>query len=256
MGGSADDCGVAGSRWAACLARADVAAAGRLRQVAGIEVCAEGDEIWLRGERLEEDLERRLRAMPGAKRFLVWADGQLQPPGSRVPKGRLPDGPWVPLTRWMGAEFPQTGLAGRLGEKVPLGLVRALVPEEPAVLLAGIQAWAAYAAEAPQVRLDRWVFALASDGRVVVRGRPLPPLPGGRYVEHEGVAVPAGWAWSPPVGVAVLRELLGLAPGDLALWRADGAWERIVAAGFVRASRAAARASAEEQKKSPSPDRP
>ena len=96
--------------------------------------------------------------------------------------------------------------------------------------------------EAPQVRLDRWRFAVAADGRVAVHGQPLPPLPGRRWVEQEGIAVPAGWTWTPAVEAALLRQVFGLAEGDVALWDVDGAWERIAADEFVRATRAAVRA--------------
>jgi hypothetical protein len=113
------------------------------------------------------------------------------------------------------------------------------------VLLTTLDRWEPYATEAPQVRLDRWQFAVADDGRVIVRGEPLPPLPGQRWVEREGIAVPAGWQWSPPVDAAIVRAVFRLEPGDFALWHTDGTWQRIRARDFVPASRSAARASAE-----------
>ena len=80
---------------------------------------------------------------------------------------------------------------------------------------------------------------------MIVRGEPLPPLPGQRWVDREGIAVPAGWRWSPPVEAAIVRAVFGLEPGDFALWQTDGTWQRIRAADFTPASRAAVRASAE-----------
>jgi hypothetical protein len=120
-----------------------------------------------------------------------------------------------------------------------------LHPETASVLLTSIDGWTAYAIQAPQVRLNRWQFAAAQDGRAIVRGDPLPPLPGERWVEREGIAVPAGWRWSPPVEAAIVRAVFGLEPGDLALWQTDGTWRRIRAADFAPASRAAVRATAE-----------
>jgi len=124
-------------------------------------------------------------------------------------------------------------------------LVRSARAETASVLLTTIDHWQAYVAEAPQVRLDCWRFAVADDGRVVVRGKPLPPLAGERWVEYDGIAVQAGWHWSPPVEGAIVRCVFGLEPGELALWQTDETWERIRAADFLPASRAAARASAE-----------
>ena len=172
-------------------------------------------------------------------------DGQLQPVASRLPNNRLPGGPWVSLPEWLALELPPAGLAGRSEQRTPMVLVRSSRPEKASVLLTSIDRWEAYAVQAPQVRLDRWQFAVAEDGRVLVRGGPLPPLPGGRWVDRKGIAVPAGWQWSPPVEASIVRTVFGLEPGDLALWQPDGTWQRIRAADFTPASRAAVRATSE-----------
>jgi hypothetical protein len=128
---------------------------------------------------------------------------------------------------------------------VPMVLVRSAQLDVPSVLLTTIDRWNDYAIRAPQVRLDRWQFAADEGGRVVIRGQPLPPLAGQRWVEQDGIAVPAGWWWSPPVEATIVRLVLGLEADDFALWQLDGTWERIGAARFVRASRTAVRATAE-----------
>ncbi len=231
--------------WAICLGKADAAAVGRLRQVAGIEVCELPDQVWLRGPGLDEKLQRRLAAVPGARRFHVLPDGQLQPVASQLPHNWLPRGPWISLPKWLALGLPPASLAGRSDQRTPMVLVRSAHPETASVLLTTIDRWEAYAVRAPQLRLDCWQFAMADDGGVVVRGEPLPPLPGQRWVDREGIAVPAGWCWSPPVEAVIVRAVFGLEPGDFALWQTDGTWQRIRAADFTPASRAAARASAE-----------
>jgi hypothetical protein len=231
--------------WAICLGKADLAAVGRLWQVAGTDVCELPDQIWLRGPALDEKLHRRLAAMPAARRFHVLPDGQLQAVTSHVPKGWLPKGPWIPLRQWLALRLPTAGLTGRSDRSVPMILVRSTRPENASVLLTTIDCWATYAVEAPQVRLKRWRFAVADDGRVIIWGQPLPPLCGERWVDHNGVAVPAGWCWSPPVEASIVGAVFGLQPGDLALWQTDGTWQRISAADFVPAGRSAVRASME-----------
>ena len=231
--------------WAICLGKADLAAVARLRQMAAIEVCELPEQVWLRGPALDAKLHRRLAAMPGARRFFVLPDGQLQPVASRLPQNRLPNGPWMPLATRLTLGLPPASLAGRSEERVPLTLVRSARPAVASVLLTHIDRWAAYAITAPRVRLDRWQFAATADGRVIVRGTPLPPLPGERWVECEGIATPAGWRWSPAVEAAIVRAVFGLQPGDLALWQTDGTWQRVRAADFTAASRAAVRATAE-----------
>jgi hypothetical protein len=227
--------------WAIRLDRRDAGAAGRLRLMAGVEVCEQADAVWLRGPQSGEELKWQLAAVAGARRFSVLPGGQLVPSGARVPQGWLPQGPWIAITRWIGLEPPLTAAAGRSDATVPLSLVRSDRMEEATLLLTRFDVWAAYAVEAPQVRLDRWRFAAAADGRVAVHGPGLPPLPGRPWVEREGIAVPAGWTWSPAVEAALLRQLFGLESGDVALWHEDGCWERISAAEFVRATRASVR---------------
>jgi hypothetical protein len=229
-------------RWAIRLDRRDVAAAGRLRQIADVEVCEQEEFLWLRGPQSGEALQWQLAAVAGARRFSVLPDGQLLPLGARVPQGWLPQGPWTGLSRWMGLDLPPSQLAGRSEATVALALVRSDRMEEASLLLTQLGLWTAYAIHAPQVRLDRWRFAVAADGRVAIEGRPLPPLPGQHWVVREGIAVPAGWTWTPAVEAVLVRQVLGLAEGDVALWQADQAWERIAGDEFVRATRAAARA--------------
>ena len=156
--------------WAMRLDRRDVAAAGRLRQVAGVEVCEQPEAVWLRGPQSGEELQWQLAAVAGARRFSVLPDGQLLPCGARVPQGWLPQGPWTALVRWMGLEPPPARLAGRGDATVSPALVRSDRMEEASLLLTRFDLWAAYAIEAPQVRLDRWRFAVAADGRVAVHG--------------------------------------------------------------------------------------
>jgi hypothetical protein len=233
-------------RWAVRLERTEFESAQKLRLAETAEVCETGDEIWVRGQTLSESLARVLRRHPHARRYGVLPDGQLLSPGKLVPRGYLPDGPWRPLAEWLSVRLPELSATGRQPPPVPVRLIRACRVCEPSVLMTRIAAWCDYGGEAPQVRLNRWFFAAADDGRVVVRGVPLPPLSGERFTEHEGIAVPAGWTWHPPVEASVLRRVLGLEKQDLALLLSNGTWERIEGAQFVRATRSAVRATARE----------
>jgi hypothetical protein len=231
-----------------CLGQDDWAAAARLRGVAGVKVCTSGDAIWLRIDVGGESLDRRLRALPGARRFTVLADGQLLAPGARVPQGRVPPGPWVGLAGWLEVELPPAAFAGQWPRGVAFRLVRSTESEASPVrsLLTTMRDWLAYASEAPSVRLDRLRFAATEDGRVLVLGEPLPPIAGQRLVEHDGLVVPAGWAWLPAVDAPVVRRLLGLKLDDRALLHPDGTFEQIAGDDLATATRAAVRATAEE----------
>jgi hypothetical protein len=127
-----------------------------------------------------------------------------------------------------------------------LRLVRASHELDATWLLTTFETWAAYAVQAPQVRLARWSFVAGRDGRVVVRGAPLPPLPGQRFVDREGIVVPAGYTWSPAVDAQTVRQCWSLDRGECVLWMADGSCQRIALENWVQATRSAVRLTARE----------
>jgi hypothetical protein len=233
-------------RWVVRLEKSEVDSVKKLRLAEGAEVCEREHDIWVQGTKLDESLARQLRRHPHARRHWVLDDGQLISPEKRVPNGYLPEGPWVPLRDWMTVCLPPALFAAQQESRLPVSLVRSSDAQEPAVLMTNITHWHQYGSQAPKVRLDRWLFAAAADGRVLVRGIPLPPLPGERFVVEGDIAVPVGWSWSPPVQAENLRELLGIQQHDLAILHADGSWEHVLGGQFVRATRSAIRATARE----------
>jgi hypothetical protein len=222
---------------------ADAPQVGSLRTNGALEVCEERDRIWLRTADPTESLRLKLRGLPGALLFAVSADGQLCRVGSRVPLGHLPSGPWMQLSTWLHVRLPTAALPARLPNHIPVRLVGHPIYREPNLLLTSLATWTSYGVTAPQVRLDRWHFAVSAKEEVIVRGLPLPPLPGSRLVEEQGIAVPSGWHWLPAVDADVLRRMFKLSPNDLLLWTAEGRRERIASDQFVRATRSAIRLS-------------
>ena len=233
--------------WAVRLARLEATAAAALRTEPGVLVHEAADALWLKGAALDDRLDLRLRAIPGAERFAVLEDGALVPPGRRLPVASLPQGAWFPLREWLSVTFPVAALPGKSKPIVALRLVRSETEKSANLLVTSFTTWRAYAEKAPLVRLQRLTFAASEDGRAVVRGHPLPPLPGERFVEDAGVAVPAGWTWAPPVEAGIVADVLQLQEHDVALLLADGTWELIPATEFVAASRSAIRQTAVEE---------
>jgi hypothetical protein len=232
--------------WAVALPREDAGCAASLRLEPGIEVCEAEDAIWLRGRDLGEKLAHQLRLLPGARRYAVWDDGQLQAVGTTAPKGHLPQGPWLAINRWLQLELPRAGWPSVAPATVRLSVVRSSDAHDATLLITTLDAWLAYGSTAPQLRLERLAFAMNDAGRVVVLGSPLPPLRGQRWVDRDGIATPAGWTWEPAVDPDVLRDLFALEPNDLALLHTDGTWEHILADNLVRATRSAIRQTAEQ----------
>lgn len=231
------------SPWAARIPRSRTVAVGGLRLEPQVTVGLQDADVWLRGPSLSRSLLRALRAIPDADLFYVTPGDLLTPVGHLLPVGPLPALSWQPLAKWYRVELPDAGLPGRMPDPVVLKLVRQAKEVPANVLLSDFQRWAAWATAAPQLRLNNLRFAACRDGRVVVRGTPLPPISGLRFVEASGVAVECGWSWTPPLDATTIRAVFGLRGEDLALWHGAGGWERISGPLFVPATRSAVRMS-------------
>jgi MoxR-vWA-beta-propeller ternary system protein len=231
--------------WALRMPTGAAPAVGPLRLLPGVEAALVADDLWLRGAKLRDDDERQLREIPGAERFAIGDDAELIPPGARVPIGWLPEAQWLPLPEFARLELALAPLQHSPPRQQPLVLAGDDVERPIAAILTSIDALSEYADSAPLVRLLRLKFLASSDGRVLIVGAPLPPLAGERFWESEGIFVAAGYRWQPAIDALLVRRALGLAENELAMWRADGTWERASREDLVLARRDAVRATRE-----------
>jgi len=215
---------------------------GRVRELPGLEVCAPEEDVWVRAANLSEELAPLFDSLPGVQ-YQAADDGQLLRRDHRVPHGYLPEGPWIALDQWLVIELETPALGGTTPEPMMPRMIACTETQEANLLLASEADWLAYVVSAPQVRLDRLAFALSEDGSAVIRGTPLPPIKGTRFVERSDVAIQAGWNCEPPLDAEVLAESLGLDEENVALIFADGQCEQVPTNQFVQASRASVRAS-------------
>lgn len=229
--------------WAVCLPAARIDALGRMRLTPEVRVCEVGDNIWLKGETLEDALQTALARLPEARQYSVLPDGQLILQHQRVPCGYLPQGDWELLSEWLQVEMPVAALAGEMPARLPLGVVRGGNPTEANVLLVTAAAWQAYAAGAPHMRLQGLSFAMNERGQTAIWGSPLPPVPGKRFAENHGVAIEAGFCLKGNIDPEIAAQVLELTSGDLALLAGDGTLEVISTEHFVQATRSAVRLS-------------
>ena len=216
-------------RWAASIPLDRSAEALRLWEVPGIDVYLAGDRLWLRGDHWSEVLERQLRSMLGTHRFVVDEQGLITPRPYALPVDCLPTGPWTPLTDWFRLAAPPRQFSARPQNRITMRLEPSERVQTCNLLVMPLAAWRDYAQLGPAIRLKRWTFAVSDDRQVAVRGAPSPPLPGAHFVETDGIAVPAGWSWSPALDAAVLRSAFELAVGDVVLLNPDGSHEVIAA---------------------------
>lgn len=218
---------------------------GRIRELPGLEVCPGDEEVWVRAANLSEDLAPLFDSLPGTQ-YHAAEDGQLLKRGQRVPHGYLPREDWIPLDQWLAIELKTPALGGAAPDPMVPRMVACTETQEANLLLANEADWLAYVVTAPQVRLDRLVFALSDDRYAMIWGTPLPPIKGTRFVERSSVAIQAGWNCEPPLDAEVLAQAIGLSGASLALIYADGQVEQVPQDQFVQASRASVRRSTGE----------
>lgn len=219
-----------------------------LRLAPGLSVAEEGPWIWLRAEGGDDVLTSRLRAVPCVARYERIDDGWLRPEGARIPTRPEPLLSWQPIREWLRVGLGEAAGSGESPRPVPLALVRSGGERAANVLVTPLATWASWVETAPEIRLHRLRYAVSSGDEVLIWGEPLPPLPGERFVEQGGVAVPAGWTWRPSVGLEVLRRVLAVGEGMLVLWRPDGRTETLHAEQLVPVRRGGVRKAVAERK--------
>jgi hypothetical protein len=231
--------------WLIRIAPENAAALARLRLVSGIEVGESADALWLRGKPGDDSLARDLSLLPAEARYEELPNRQLRLVTNHIPSGSLPSVRWQPIGAWARIETPPAAMPAFNVQSVPLRLVRSAAERDPEVLLTTLTDWAEFAGKAGRVRLQRLSFAASPDGKALVRGTPLPPIPGQRFVLHGGLAVPAGFTWQPAVSAGVVVHLFNVAPDALVLWLPDGTIMRLHTEQFVPATWSAVRATLE-----------
>jgi hypothetical protein len=232
--------------WSICLAREDAGSLATLRLTSGIEVGDHGATVWLRGQRGDEKLEAKLSALPARARYEWLSSNQLRRIDQRIPTDSFPVVPWQSLNTWLQVEMPSAAIPAEPPLSVPLRLVRSNVEQEPELLLTRLDDLIRFASMAAQVRLERLQFAANGTAEVLVRGRPLPPVPGRRFVLHGSVAVPAGFSWEPKVSADVLIRRFAVSSDALVVWNEDHTITRLHSEQFVPLSRSALRATQQE----------
>lgn len=231
-------------RWLVRVTKGEEEMAAVLRQCAGVEVCAAGEDLWLRGPCDRGAVERAMWQIPGER--YVESEGKLVPWGRALPVAEGPQGRWVALAEHLRIVAGAPALPGLAPAGVRLRLERSH-RERPAELLeVDAAVWGRYVQEVAGIRLTELQYALSSEGRVLIRGRPMPALPGSRLWLEAGMAVPCGWEWRPVVPAKVVAERLELQAGEMAVLAEDGSYEVVPEQAWVAASRSSVRLSLEE----------
>jgi hypothetical protein len=214
------------------------ASLGPHRTRAGWEICEDGPRLWLR---IPDGAESQTASLPALARYRIDSRQRLIPLNATLPVGLSPAGPWQPLTEFLSVPPPAPLLPGRTPGRVDISLSRSSHEVEPAALLANVDDLLAWANQASRLRLSRLTFAASSDGRVLVRGTPLPPVPGSAHYFQGRLALPCGWELTAPLLPVWVEESLALPTGAIALLLPEGGIEMLGQESFTPLSLAALR---------------
>jgi hypothetical protein len=137
--------------------------------------------------------------------------------GDRLPKTLSVPPSFQPISSLIPLGFPAANYGITTTQRVPLRLKPARRERSSQVLLTTLQDLEQFASSAPSFRLSPLRFAVSGAGETLVLGEPVPSIPGKRFYVSHGIAVVSGWQLSPIDDTSLVRDLLELAPGDLAL---------------------------------------
>ncbi|HEY1200471.1 MAG TPA: hypothetical protein VGE79_05800 [Niastella sp.] len=223
------------------LSQADKAALGSVRCLPGLQAAEDEGFIWVRGINALDNIDLRIRQLPGLHTYTSDADNNLFPPGGLTPVAKLKPLKWVPVAEYITVTLPVSALPGKVSLQHVIKLIPSGRLQESNVLLASLATWKNYAETAPLVRLQQTRFAVSENNKVLIMGTPLPALPGREYVLQDTLLLPCGFEFDPPAISELVIARLDPSKESLLLFDTDGTWEKVPKNAFMPSTRSAIR---------------
>lgn len=223
------------------LLKADKAALGSVRCLPGLMAAEEEDFIWVRGINALDNIDLRIRQLPGLHTYTLDADNNLFPPGGVTPVGKLKPLNWAPVAEYITVTLPVSALPGKINLQHAIRLAPSGRLQQGNALLTNLATWKAYAEVAPLVRLQQTRFAVSEENKVLVIGTPLPALPGKEYVLQDTLLLPCGFEFDPPAIGELVIARLDPSKESFLLFDTDGSWEKVPKTAFMPSTRSAIR---------------
>jgi len=223
------------------LAQKDIDALGYIRCRPQAQAAVQEGRIWLRGIFAKEQPEVKIRQLPAQRTYRLGDGNLLFLPGGLTPVGELPKLPWQPLTEFLPVELPVSALPAVVQRRVSLRVIPSGRVEQGAALLAEWPVWATYADTAPAGRLRRLRFAASAQGKALILGDVLPPVPGREYWMRDGILLPGGFDFEFPVVSELVQKKYNPDNDAVLLFDENGSMDKISQSHFVAATRSAVR---------------
>jgi hypothetical protein len=223
------------------LSQTDKAALGSVRCLPGLLAAEKEGFIWVRGIDVNAAIDLRIRQLPGLHTYTLDADDYLFPSRGLTPIGKLQPMTWVPVSTYITVTLPVSALPGKIDQQLAVRLVPSQQSQPGNALLSDLHTWKAYGETAPLVRLQQTRFAVSEENKVLIIGEPLPALPGKEYVLQDGLLIPMGFEFDPPVISSLIGSQFNPDNDSLLLFNTDSTWSAIPKDAFVPSTRSAIR---------------
>jgi hypothetical protein len=193
-----------------------------VRALPGVEVCVHGVWAWVRWQAGEEHVLRRVLPVANLELY-EFREARWYPHDGYLPTFDVPpvEG-FRPLHQVLfpAATQPLPTASSRAWEPVDLVLVADHRPRPATALECAAPELERWADGAPTARVASLQAAFCQ-GRVLLRGRRLPPLPHSERYWGQSVHVPLGLRPEPSLPEAALRNAFGVAPEEILLFKED-----------------------------------
>jgi hypothetical protein len=223
------------------MSQADKAALGSVRCLPGLQAAEDEGFIWVRGVNALDNIDLRIRQLPGLHTYTLDADDNLFPPGGLTPVAKLKPLKWVPVAEYITVTLPVSALPGKVSLQHAIKLMPSGRSQEGHALLTDLATWKNYAETASLVRLQQTHFAVSENNNVLIMGTPLPALPGKEYVLQGTLLLPCGFEFDPPAISELVIARLDPSKESLLLFDIDGTWEKVPKTAFMPSTRSAIR---------------
>jgi hypothetical protein len=205
----------------------------------GVRVRDVDGRLWLWWSAGDVEVLKSVLPLPGVELF-ARSEGLWYRTGRRLPSTQVPDESAArPLSSVLTPAPVTPQDAALTVECIPLGVARDAHPRPATMLRSKIDHFARWAETATTRQLEALEAAYGGED-VLLRGERLPPLAGAERWWGADVLIPLGFRPEPDLAGEVLRQVMGLAPGEVALLTDLGA-EVVPAGAFGPVTRAGVR---------------
>lgn len=201
--------------------KADLA---NIRHWNNLKIAFDENRVWVKDFSYAQINSIEVKSIPYKKSFYA-KHGKLFLQGSLLPDRNIPSLLWTPIDRAIPIRLPSFN-HNYFGvqEKVPINLVPSDREEEAVAMITGIVALQQYIETAPAIRLQKLMWVILDNDKVLLHGRPLLPIAGNVFWKQKDFLIPAGFNFDLFLLIDPLNNLINPKNNYLVVWDTVGTY--------------------------------